>query len=58
MAKIESAGQKQARLEKEYLHSDRTSDTKVWMADWQESDFCPVKEYCFVFCDQVKICLK
>ena len=40
---IVSAGQTWARLEKEYIHSDWTSDTKIWMAGGQGGYLSPRK---------------
>ena len=49
MASIVSAGQKWARLEKEYFHSDWTSDTNIWMAGGQGSDLSARKKISNVF---------
>ena len=38
MAMIVFMGQKWARLEKEYIHSDWTSETKIWMSGEQWGD--------------------
>ena len=42
-----SAGQKWAQTEKEYLHSEWTSDTKILLAAEQGLDLSPVREFGF-----------
>ena len=45
MTKIVSEGQKWTRLEKEYLHSDWTSDTNIWMAGGKGGDLSARKKF-------------
>ena len=44
MANIVSTGQKWARVEKEYLHYDWTSDTKIWMEGGKGGDISARKK--------------
>ena len=46
---IVSADQKWARLEKEYLNSDWTSDTNIWMAGGQGGDLFARKRILILF---------
>ena len=52
---IVSAGQKWARLEKEYLHSDWTSDANIWMAGGQGGDLFARKIF-LILLNQVMNC--
>ena len=54
-----STGQKWARLEKECLHSDWTSDTNILMADGQGGDLSARKRFLiFKIYDRFKKLLK
>ena len=57
MASYVSTGQKWAQSEKEYIHSDWTSDTKIWMVGVQGGDIF-VRKRIFLIFDYVKNCLK
>ena len=59
MAKVVSAGQKWARLEKEYLHTDWTSDTESWIAGGRGGGLSARKRiFNILIFDHVKNCLK